>query len=47
MTLVRDLAGVAGAAAVALGAGMVYLPAGVIVGGLLMLAGAILAARRG
>lgn len=37
-----DLIMVAGAAAVAIGAGMVYLPAGLIVGGMLAVAGAVL-----
>ena len=37
-----DLILVAGAAAVAVGAGMVYLPAGLIAGGVLAMAGAVL-----
>ena len=37
-----DLILVAGAAAVAVGAGMVYLPAGLIPGGVLAMAGAVL-----
>ena len=42
-----DLIMVAGAAAVAIGAGMVYLPAGLIVGGMLAMAGAVLNSRGG
>jgi hypothetical protein len=45
--LVRDLAGIAGGGLVAYGAGLVNLPAGIIVGGLLLLAGAWLSARGG
>lgn len=37
-----ELALVAGAAAVAVGAGMIYLPAGLITGGGLAIAGAVL-----
>ena len=37
-----DLVLVAGAAAVAVGAGMIYLPAGLITGGVLAIAGAVL-----
>jgi hypothetical protein len=48
MTIVRDLAGIAGAGAIAAGAWLIYAPAGLIVGGLLLLAAAILSAvRRG
>lgn len=43
----RDGAGLAGAALLSYGAAMVYVPAGFIVGGLLLLAGALLAARNG
>ena len=42
-----DLVLVAGAAAVAVGAGMIYLPAGFIVGGVLAMAGAVLASLEG
>lgn len=45
VTAARDVAGVAGAGLIAVGAGMIYLPAGLIVGGLLLMAGAIIAAR--
>lgn len=44
--LVRDTVGIIGAWLVAIGAGMVYLPAGLIVGGGMLLAGAWLSARR-
>ena len=37
-----DLVLIAGAAAVAAGAGMIYLPAGLIAGGLLAITGAVL-----
>lgn len=43
--LLRDAAGVAGAALIAYGAWCVYRPAGPIVGGLLLLAGALLVGR--
>lgn len=43
--LARDIAGSLAVASIALGAGMVYLPAGFIVGGALVLACVILAAR--
>lgn len=43
----RDLAGIVGAVLIAIGAGEIYAPAGLIVGGTLLLAGAILSARRG
>lgn len=39
-----DLVLVAGAAAVAVGAGLIYLPAGLITGGALAMAGAVLGA---
>lgn len=45
--IMRDLAGLAGAGLVAGGAGMVFLPAGLIVGGLMLLGAAIALARRG
>lgn len=44
--LARDLAGVGGAGLIAAGAGQVYAPAGLIVGGTLLLSGAVLSARR-
>jgi len=44
--LMVDLAGLAGAGAVAYGAWMIYPPAGFIVGGALVLAGTLLMARR-
>lgn len=37
-----DVVLIAGAAAVAVGAGMIYLPAGVITGGVLAIAGVVL-----
>jgi hypothetical protein len=43
--LLRDASGLGGAALVAYGAWCVYVPAGYIVGGLLLLAGAWLHAR--
>jgi hypothetical protein len=43
--LARDFAGVAGAAAIAYGAGLIYRPAGFIVGGLLLVAASVLLAR--
>ncbi|MGO7319359.1 hypothetical protein ACCS95_06845 [Rhizobium ruizarguesonis] len=45
IVLARDSAGILAAASVSLGAGMIYLPAGFIVGGLLVLAGTIVLAR--
>lgn len=45
--LIRDAAGVGGGLLVAIGAGMIYLPAGVIVGGVELLAAAWLSARTG
>lgn len=44
---VRDIAGIAAVAAISYGAGMVYLPAGFIVGGLLVLSGVVFAVRGG
>lgn len=44
-TLLRDGAGVVGAVLIAVGVGMVYLPAGLIVAGALMLAAAVFSAR--
>lgn len=43
--LARDAAGLAGAALISCGAGMIYRPAGFIVAGLLLLVGAVLDAR--
>lgn len=43
--LVRDTAGIGGAALTAYGASLIYPPAGFIVAGLLLLAGAWLSAR--
>lgn len=43
--MVRDLAGISGAAMVAHGAGLVYAPAGWIVGGAMVLIGVFLHAR--
>ena len=45
--VVRDCAGIAGVGMIAIGAGQIYAPAGLIAGGLLLLAGAVLSARRG
>lgn len=42
-----DITMVVGAAAVAVGAGMIYLPAGIIVGGVLLIAGAALSGLGG
>lgn len=47
MTYIRDAAGLCGAASVSYGAWLVYEPAGFIVGGLLLLSGALMAARGG
>jgi len=41
----RDIAGVLAVASISYGAGMVYLPAGFVVGGSLVLAGVVMAAR--
>ncbi|MBN9079660.1 MAG: hypothetical protein J0H84_25950 [Rhizobiales bacterium] len=43
---VEDIAGVLGAAFIVAGAGMIYLPAGLIVFGVMLFSGAILTARR-
>jgi hypothetical protein len=45
--VVRDLAGLAGCGLVSAGAGMIYPPAGLIVGGLFLMAGAFLSAKAG
>lgn len=42
-----DLLAVAGSVSVTIGAGLVYLPAGFIVGGLICIAAAVLLARAG
>lgn len=42
-----DVVLIAGAAAVAVGAGMIYLPAGVITGGVLAIAGVVLSTLGG
>jgi hypothetical protein len=44
--LLIDFVGLAGAAAVAFGAWCIYPPAGFIVGGLLLLSGAVLLSRK-
>ena len=44
--LLRDLAGLAGVAAISTGAWMAWPPAGFMVGGALVLAGALLSARQ-
>lgn len=44
-TVMRDLAGLAGAGLVAYGAWLVFPPAGFITGGVLLLAGALLLLR--
>lgn len=41
---VRDLSGLAGVALISVGAGLIYLPAGLIVAGVLLLAGAMISA---
>jgi hypothetical protein len=46
-TTARDVAGLAGCALVSYGSGLVYTPAGFIVGGLMLLGGALLLARAG
>lgn len=43
--IMRDIAGLVGAALVSIGTGMMHLPAGVIVAGVLLIVGAVLAAR--
>jgi len=43
--IIRDGAGILGAALIAYGAALIYRPAGFIVGGLLLISGALLAAR--
>jgi hypothetical protein len=42
---VRDLAGCIGAGLVAYGFGLIYEPAGIIIGGVFLMAGAVVAAR--
>lgn len=46
-TFLRDAAGLSGSASIAAGAGMIYLPAGFIAGGILLVLGALLTARKG
>lgn len=45
--IARDLAGVAAVASISYGSWLIYPPAGLIVGGVLILAGVIAAARGG
>lgn len=45
-TLLRDAAGLSGVCLISLGAWRIYEPAGLMVGGVLLVAGAVLAARR-
>ncbi|CDZ60330.1 Hypothetical protein NGAL_HAMBI2605_09540 [Neorhizobium galegae bv. orientalis] len=45
IVLARDAAGVLAVASISIGAGMIYLPAGFIVGGTIVLAGVVMAAR--
>lgn len=47
LDLVRDIAGISGAALIAVGAGLIFLPAGVIVAGAFLLGGALLSAWKG
>lgn len=47
VVVARDAAGITGAGLIAYGAWLIFPPAGFIVGGLLVLAGAIAAARGG
>lgn len=47
MSLLRDAAGLGGVASIAYGSWLIYSPAGFIVGGLIVLAGAVLASRSG
>lgn len=42
----RDATGVIGVALISVGSGLIYLPAGLIVAGLLLLGGAMLSARQ-
>lgn len=46
-TLLRDVAGLAAVASITYGASLIYVPAGFIVGGIIVLVGVILAARGG
>jgi hypothetical protein len=45
--IIRDAVGVMAAASIAYGTGMIYHPAGFIVGGVIVLAGVFMAARSG
>lgn len=47
MALIRDAAGLAGAASVSYGAWLIYEPAGFVAGGLILMVAAIAAARSG
>jgi hypothetical protein len=46
-TIIRDIAGLLGCGLVSIGVGMIFLPAGVITAGLLLVAGAVLSGRAG
>lgn len=43
--IMRDIAGLIGAGLVSIGTGMMHLPCGLIVAGMLLIVGAVLAAR--
>ncbi|MCM2499892.1 hypothetical protein [Neorhizobium galegae] len=45
LVMARDTAGVLAVASISLGAGMIYVPAGFIVGGVIVLTGVVMAAR--
>lgn len=45
-TVARDAAGLIGAACVAIGVGLIYVPAGVIVAGAMLVGAAFLTARK-
>ncbi|WP_172724006.1 hypothetical protein [Neorhizobium sp. T25_27] len=45
LVMARDAAGVLAVASISFGAGMIYLPAGFIVGGVIVLTGVVMAAR--
>lgn len=46
-TLAREASGYVGAALVSLGVGLIYLPAGVIMAGVMLITGAVLSAIKG
>jgi hypothetical protein len=46
-TIIREIAGLLGCALVSVGVGMIFLPAGLITAGLLLIAGAVLSGRAG